>query len=230
MPAVKAPAEIPMFDELLRALGGVSPDRICLDPAPGTATPRDMIRFLEQYKRKFELVDGTLVEKVMGMAESFIAGVLIELLRDWNRRAGNVGMVLGADGAFRLLKKLIRVPDVSFTSWDQFPTRKVPRVAVPAVAPDLAVEVLSRGNTRTEMERKLKEYFLSGVRVVWFVDASTRRARVFTSPDDVTEIDPTGVIDGGDVLPGFQLRVADLFAEVEDEPAPAAPKKPKKKK
>jgi Uma2 family endonuclease len=65
-------------------------------------------------------------------------------------------MVLGSDGPMKLMKKLVRIPDVSFTNWDRVPNRRVPNEPVPNLAPDLAVEVLSEGTTREEMERKLK--------------------------------------------------------------------------
>ena len=104
---------------------------------------------------------------------------------------------------------------------------------MPDLAPDLAVEVLSPGNTRGEMQRKLKEYFFSEVELVWYIDPRKRRVRVFTSPDDVTELSETDTLTGGDVLPGFAVEVAVLFAELAPVPKIAKPKpngkKPKKK-
>ena len=74
----------------------------------------------------------------------------------------------------KLAEKLVRIPDVSFTNWDRVPGRVVPDAPVPDLAPDLAVEVLSEGNTREEMERKLKEYFHSDVQLVWYIDPRKR--------------------------------------------------------
>lgn len=65
MPA-KPAVPFEMVGELLESLGGVSASRVRLTPAPGTATVRDVARLLDRHERKFELVDGTLVEKVMG--------------------------------------------------------------------------------------------------------------------------------------------------------------------
>ena len=186
---------------------------------------RDVARLLDRHKRKFELVDGTLVEKIMGLKESVVAGEILTIIKNWNRSSGNLGMVSGADGPFHLFAKLVRIPDVSFTNWDRVPGRKVPDEPVPDVSPDLAVEVLSEGNTRSEMERKLKEYFLSEVTVVWFVDPKKRTVRVFTSPDDVTELKATDTLDGGDVLPGFSVSVASLFADLGDAPKSKGKKK-----
>lgn len=223
------PTEFEMVGELLQNLG-VSADRVRLTPTPGTATVRDVIRLLDRHERKFELVDGTLVEKVMGQKEAFIATRLSHFLWSWNETAGNVGMILGADGPFHLMKKLVRIPDVSFTNWDRLPGRHVPNEPVPDVSPELAVEVLSEGNTTVEMERKLKEYFLSEVSVVWFVDPKKRTVRVYTSPDDVTELKATDTIDGRDVLPGFSVPVARLFADLDPAPAKPAAKKGKKQR
>lgn len=215
-----------MMGDLLQSLG-VSADRVRLTPAPGTATVRDVARLLDRHERKFELVDGTLVEKIVGQRESFVAIRLATLLSIWNEKAGNVGMILGADGPFHLMKKLVRIPDVSFTNWDRLPGRHVPTEPVPDVSPDLAVGVLSEGNSTAEMERKLKEYFLSEVSAVWFVDPKKRTVRVFTSPDDVAELKATDSLDGGDVLPGFSVPVSRLFADLD--PPPAKPAKKGKK-
>ena len=70
------------------------------------------------------------------------------------------------------------------------------------------------------MDDKLNKYFQAGVRLVWYVDAETRTARVYTSPADVTEIDDGGLLDGGEVLPGFQLSLGWLF-ERADRQGPA---------
>src|SRR5688572_24742737 len=109
----RATAEFEMMGDLLESLGGISASRVRLTPAPGTATVRDVIRLLDRHKRKFELVNGTLVEKVMGLGESVVAIEIGFVLKEWNRSAGNVGMIAGADGPFHLFAKLVRIPDVS---------------------------------------------------------------------------------------------------------------------
>src|SRR5215217_1343348 len=102
-------AEFETVDELLAKLGGISPKRVRLTPTPGTATVRDVARLLDRQKRKFELVDGTLVEKVMGLKESVVALELGTVLKNWNRGAGNLGMFAGADGPFHLYLRLVRI-------------------------------------------------------------------------------------------------------------------------
>jgi Uma2 family endonuclease len=212
------------FDNLLDQLGGVSPRRIRMDPLPGYATERDVLRILDHEDVPCELVDGILVEKIMAYAEASLASDISHHIKTYldERDLGNVA---GADGTLKLWSGLVRIPDVSFVSWDKLPGRQLPRKKIPHLIPDLAVEVLSEGNTRGEMERKLREYFLAGVRLVWYVDPETRTAQVFTAPDQSTTLTESDILDGGDVLPGFTLPLKKLFAKM---PKPA--KKQRRKK
>jgi Uma2 family endonuclease len=116
---------------------------------------------------------------------------------------------------------LVRIPDVSFLSWRQLPGGRVPDVAIADLAPDLAVEVISRSNTREEMEEKLRDYFAAGVRQVWYVYHRPRcEVRVYTGPTQFTVLTEQDTLDGGDVLPGFRLELARLFAEPGQTPTP----------
>ena len=107
----------------------------------------------------------------------------------------------------------MRIADVAFIRWERFPNGKLPREPIPALAPDLAIEVLSKGNTEREMQRKLRDYFEAGVRLVWYIDPESRTATVYTATDQSAAIDSDGVLDGGDVLPGFTLSLTELFAK-----------------
>jgi Uma2 family endonuclease len=79
----------------------------------------------------------------------------------------------------------------------------------------LAAEILSQGNTAEEMERKLRDYFQTGVRLVWYIEPGTRTARAYTAVGQWMEVGPDGLLLGGEVLPGFELPLAQLFARVE---------------
>lgn len=217
------------LDDLLESLGGISPRRVLFKPIPGTATIKDVIRHVDgDKKRLVELVDGTLVEKTMGFAESMVATELSGLLRNHLVEIGRPGVLTGADGTIRVLDKFVRIPDIAYLSWDRLPNRRVPVAKVPEVVPNLCVEVLSEGNTAAEMARKLKEYFVAGVDLVWFVDPDERTVRVFTSPDEVKTLGVKDTLVGGYVLPGFAVPVADLFSGLP--PAKKAPKPKGKKK
>ncbi|MBI1918233.1 MAG: Uma2 family endonuclease [Planctomycetes bacterium] len=199
--------------DMLEQLGEIDPSRVRADIPPGRGTERDLIRLRERTGRLYELVDGILVEKALGIRESFLAVWLTHLLQSFAQQ--ELGFFLGADGAVRLLARLVRVPDISFISWDRLPVRgQVPDEPIASVVPDLAVEVLSRRNTAAEMRRKLKEYFLADVRLVWFVNPRTRTVQVFTAPDKSVTLTETDVLGGEDVLPGLSLPVKSIFEQL----------------
>ncbi len=178
-----------------------------------------MLAVNDHEDRLVELVNGVLVEKAMGYRESLIATILSQLL--WNFLGQHpLGVVAGADGTLRLAPGLVRIPDVSFISWDRLPGRTVPRAAIPPLGPDLAVEVLSASNTPAEMRRKVAEYFDAGARLVWIIDPEARTATVYTAPQQSTIVTESGTLDGGDVLPRFAAPLRALFAPL-DEPGPA---------
>ncbi|HKI36292.1 MAG TPA: Uma2 family endonuclease [Gemmataceae bacterium] len=218
--------------ELLKRLGNVPPHRIRMQPAPGTATECDVIALHDRHNRLFELVDGTLVEKTMGLRESMLAAWIVYLLQA-NLQNSKLGLIAGADGMVRLLGKQVRIPDVSFISWDKLPGRKLPREPIPDLVPDLAVEVLSESNTKAEMERKLKEYFLAGVRLVWLVDPNKQTVEVFTAPDESRVLAEADLLTANGVLPGLMVTVRSIFEDVpgeEEGPPPARPAKSRSRK
>jgi Uma2 family endonuclease len=210
------------LDDLLEHLGRIDPRRIRLVPAPGTATEQDVIRLGQKEDRLYELIDGVLVEKIMGAKESFL-GLLLGRLLSAFVDENNLGFVLGADGTLRILPRMVRIPDVAFVSRQRWSSPFVPDEPIPDLVPDLAVEVISEGNTPGEMRRKLKDYFLAGVRLVWFVDPDRRTVEVYTAPDKVRRLREGQTLDGSDVLPGFSVPLKVLFARIRP-----APKKRKK--
>jgi Uma2 family endonuclease len=210
----KSKPTVPAFDvfsELWDSLGRVPPERIRMQPPPGTATEEDCIAAESRYNRLCELIDGTLVEKVMGWYESRVALVLGRLLDEYAERH-DLGFTFGEAGMIRTDKTRVRMPDLSFVLWSRFPGRVLPKGQILNLVPDLAVEVLSPKNTRAEMERKRREYFLGGCRLVWEIDPDKKTARVYTAPDESKRISEKGKLTGGDLLPGFELPLAELFA------------------
>ena len=200
--------------DLLDRLGGVPLERIRFRPFPGTATVQDVIDVERLEGRLCELVEGVLLQKVTGFARSgqvaFLAGLLNAFVIP-----RNLGLVTGPDGAVELMADLVRIPDVAFTRWERMPGRSCPTAPVPRLAPNLAVEVLSRSNTPGEMRVKRQDYFTAGVELVWEIDPSARTVAVYTSTTDVTTLTVADTLDGGSALPGFTLRLQDLFAELD---------------
>ena len=214
-PTPATPAETyETFADVLKRLGNVHPSRVRLHPSPGSATERDVSAVYEREKRRFELIDGVLVEKVMGFEESGLAVLLGSYLIVF-LQVPDLGKVIGADAAMRLFPGRVRYPDVSFISWARYPKGKRKRGAIPDVVPDLAVEVLSKGNTRAEMALKLHDSFKAGIRLVWYVDPKKRTVQVFTAVDQVVTLREEDMLDGSDVLPGFTLSIREWFAEAE---------------
>lgn len=197
--------------DLLKDLGDVPPERVHLIPPPGTATEKDVLNVERREGKICELVDGVLVEKAMGFDESNLAGWMIYLLYRFLVEH-DLGTLGGADGTLRLTPGLVRIPDVSFISWDQLPNREIPKEPIPDLYPDLAVEVLSRKNTPAEIDRKLHEYFRSGTRLAWVIDPRKRCVRVYTAPNQSRLLTEEQSLDGGDVLPGLSLSLREVFA------------------
>ncbi len=214
MKTVQTALQIQTLADLLERLGGISADRVRFQPPPGTALEQDVIEVERRENRLCELVDGALVEKLMGYRESLLAVALAAALRDFVVER-NLGLVTGADGLVSLISGLVRIPDVALVSWNRLPERQVPTDPIPHVAPDLAVEVLSKGNTAGEMERKRREYFQAGVSLVWMVDVDARTVTVFTSPERSRTLNEDQILDGGEVLAGFSLSLRELFAELD---------------
>jgi Uma2 family endonuclease len=198
----------------VKRLGGVPLDRIRFHPSPGTATVQGVIDIHEREGRLGELVEGALLEKAGGYVQSRLALYLGGLLNAFVIPR-NLGIVTGPDGAVELMAGLVRIPDMAFTSWDRMPGRRCPDSPVPHLAPNLAVEVLSGGNTPGEMAVTRQAYFTAGVEVVWEIDPRARTVVVYTSATASTTLTAGDTLDGGTVLPEFTLPLRQLFAELD---------------
>jgi Uma2 family endonuclease len=203
--------------ELQDFLGNIPAYRIRLQPPPGDATESDLLAIHDREGRICELIDGILVEKDMASYESRLACVLIFLLESFLEK-NDLGAVLGEGGFLRLFPGQVRAPDVSFISWKRMPNHEFPDEAIASLAPDLAVEVLSAGNTEAEMSRKLHDYFAAGSRLVWYVDPGERTVRVYTSPRRSKLLTEEDTLDGGKVLPGFALPIRKWFLRASRKP------------
>jgi Uma2 family endonuclease len=196
-------------------LGNIPASRIRMHPAPGTATIDDADRIEQTENRLFELYDGVLVEKPIGFDESDLAAHLIYVLKVHvvPRRLGKVN---GPDGMLEMPEGQLRMPDVAFVSSRNLALVPKPRPRVPRLVPDLAIGVLSKSNTREEMARKRRDYFAAGTSVVWQVDPKKRTVDVFTAPSTFTTFTEMDTLRGEPLLPGFELKLRDLFAQLDE--------------
>jgi len=202
------------WEEKLMDLGNIPSSRVRCEPAMGTATIDDVIRIRDTEQRLYELVDGTLVEKAMGWQESVLAGILLHWLHNYLDR-NPIGVASGADGMTRLFADTVRGPDVAFVTWARLPQGRIPKEPIPNLVPNFVIEVISVGNTYAEMSRKRREYFHAGVELLWMVDHRSRTVTVYKTALEVTVFNEEQVLDGGLVLPGWQVNIGDLFSRLD---------------
>lgn len=181
---------------------------------PRTAQSRHLS--IEEFERlpddelRKELVRGQVVcEPPAGFEHGRLAARIAALLHT-HARAGRLGEVVTAETGFVLFvdPPTVRAPDVAFVTEERLPAdpEKFARLA-----PDLAVEIVSPSNTVPDILAKVKDYLEAGTRLVWIVEPRSRSVTVYRSHDDIRLLTEADEIDGGAVLPGFRLPVAELF-------------------
>lgn len=105
-----------------------------------------------------------------------------------------------------------RRPDVAFVSYERWPKgQRIPRGNAWGVIPDLAVEVVSPHDLADDLIVKIGDYFRAGVRQAWIVYTSENLAYIYESPTQVRIVSGDESLDGGAVVPGFRLKLADLL-------------------
>jgi Uma2 family endonuclease len=161
---------------------------------------------------KYELVAGRLVKMTPpGTLHGVVALRLGAAILSYVDQHG-LGVVLVESG-FKLASNpdTVRGPDVSFVVRSRVQAEGIPR-GYWRGAPDLAVEVLSPDDVRSEISAKIEQYLETGVRQVWFVEPSARRVTVYRPDASPQVLSETDTLNGGDLLPGFEYPVARLFA------------------
>jgi putative restriction endonuclease len=161
----------------------------------------------------YEVVDNEVRElPPMSARETLFASTFIRFLSpfSWD---GGFGQVV-SEMLFLLsrTKNLQRRPDLAFVSFARWPRGKsVPSTNAWEVVPDLAIEVISPTNGANEVIEKIDDYFASGVRRVWVIYPSYARFYDYDSATSVRILTRSDILDGAEVLPGFQLPLSELF-------------------
>jgi Uma2 family endonuclease len=159
-----------------------------------------------------ELVRGELVMMSPSGAEHcrVIAKITVRLGTFVEQHA--LGEILGAEGGFLIARDpdTVRAPDVAFIARQRCPT-PFPTEFFPG-PPDLAVEVLSPSDRASEVLAKVQDWLDAGCGAVWVVDPATRTLTVYRGRSGVEVFRPGDELPGGDLLPGFRLAVAEIFA------------------
>jgi Uma2 family endonuclease len=170
-----------------------------------------------------ELVDGELREKGMGIESSFVQSRLNRLLGN-HVEDHKLGMMLEGEAGYRCFPhrpRLVRKPDISFVRNGRFPNDRPP-LGYTDLVPDLVIEVLSPNDSAFEVQERLNDFLLVQVPAVWMVDPHTRTVQVFRPDGTSRRLTAADELTGDPVLPGFRVRVADLFPPpLPDEPEPA---------
>src|SRR5262245_54075694 len=169
--------------------------------------------------RHYELDAGELIEMAAtgdrhGLVTNWLAflitGHVVE--RD-------LGEVTAAETGFVLFtnpktgRDTVRAPDVASIS----KARLIPTTGkFFRLAPDLAVEVVSPGDSARYIRRKVEQYLRAGTRLVWIVYPDDKLVDVYQPGQDVKTYRPGDTLDGGDVLIGFQLAVSAIFERLQN--------------
>jgi Uma2 family endonuclease len=161
---------------------------------------------------RFELVHGHLVEREMNAISGYVAGEIHGHFRDYLKTnpfaiafPDNVGFALSTDD-----NNTLRKPDVSVVLKSRLPDGKIPNGRFD-ISPDLAVEVLSPSDIAYDVYAKIQEYFDAGTNVVWLARPQNKRITVFLPDGTETSFGPNDEITAEEVLPGFRMKVRDVF-------------------
>jgi Uma2 family endonuclease len=156
----------------------------------------------------YELVGGRIVEVTpAGFSHGTITrrvGALLGAFVD----AHGLGEVVGAETGFWINEHTLRAPDCAFVCQEKLVSITEADKYAP-FAPDLAVEVVSPGDNASDIRDKVSQYRTAGTRLIWVIYPSIRKVDVYLP--DGTSYEAGSMLDGGDVLSGLQLAVADLF-------------------
>ena len=161
---------------------------------------------------RYDLVKGDL--RKMSPAGSEHGAIIVRLTVALGQyvEENELGEVFAAETGFKLASNPDTVlgPDLAFVSNEKIPPTGIPVKFWPG-APDLAAEVISPGNTRREIEEKIEEYLASGVSLVWIINPKHRTVGVHRANSELVVLTESDILDGENVVPGFQYGIARLF-------------------
>lgn len=175
-------------------------------------TLEEFERLSEEDGYRAELIRGRLVrEPRPGTEHSWLASELYWHIESYARQHGLGRTVFDAGFLLERDPPTVRIPDIAFIAHESLSTGEGPTGAW-TMAPDLVVEMLSPSNTAAEIQEKVLDYLEAGTRLVWVVDPRTRSTTAYRSRKDVEVLTSEDSLNGGDVLPGFDLAISILFA------------------
>ena len=162
---------------------------------------------------RYELVRGEL-RKMSPAAEQHgrITGTLTVSLGQ-HVLTHRLGTIYAAETGFLLSSNpdTVRAPDVAFISRSRRETAGAVQGYWPG-APDLAIEVISPGDTYAEVEEKVVDWLEAGTRLVVVVNPRQRLVTVYRTLAEVIVLRQNDALEGGDVVPGWTIQVEELFS------------------
>jgi Uma2 family endonuclease len=177
-------------------------------------TPEDLLAM--PGRENFELVNGRLVERHMGILACWVGSELSRALGN-HCHEHHLGWVLSSGGdagyqGFPDSPRSVRKPDVSFVRYGRFSDEQLPD-GYARLAPDLAAEVISPNDEYEEVIEKIEEYLRAGVRLVWVISPRNHIVHVYRANGSVHVLHENDELDGEDVVPDFRYSVRDLFPQ-----------------
>lgn len=169
--------------------------------------------FFREYAGQFcELIDGEVVMLTPAGGEHGNIALNVGHLLAGFVKPRRLGKVYGADTGFIIRRDpdTVRAPDAAFIHRDRERSRADSRSFLPG-APDLAVEVVSPGDSRREVHEKALEWLATGTMLVWVVWPDTRQVTVYRPDAEPLTLTEDRELDGGELLPGFRCRIAEFF-------------------
>ena len=162
---------------------------------------------------RYELVKGVLQKMQPAGFEQGICAAEIGSRLNVHVKTHKLGYVCGAETGFRIAQNpdTVRAPDAAFVCQASIELQGIVKGYWNG-APDLAIEVISLGDTYAEVAEKVDEWLTAGCRMVWVVNPRRETVEVYRPNEDFTLLRGTDTLDGGDIVEGFQCQVQDIFA------------------
>jgi Uma2 family endonuclease len=162
---------------------------------------------------RYQLIEGEL--KQMAPAGHDHGRIVMELAVPLGQhvKSAKLGKVYAAETGFKIRSNpdTVIAPDIAFIRQER--VEAIGRVkGYWEGAPDLAVEVISPGDTVSEVEEKVQSWLEAGARQVWIISPKLRTVTIYRSLSDISTLTEKDILDGGGVVPGFSIPVTDIFA------------------